>query len=382
METYDVIIIGAGPAGLMAARELTKTGKNFMIVEAKSQVGYPLRCAEITRQETFLELFGRMDYSFIQNNITRASFQIKNTQKRININFFMLDKPTFQQWLAEPIKDNLMLKTKVLEINKREDYLETITDNGTFQAKLVILANGTNYEFQKKFGLIKENIELVPCIGGFFKNETLKHDTAHFYYDEALHIALWAFPKGNHIFNAGVGLMLKKTTKRLNLIKAFEKSMNQFGIVFEGEHSFGGSYVTSGPIHQTYSDHLIVCGDSAGQTFAGIGEGIYFSLKAGQLAGKMAIKAIKNNSFHREYLKNYEVDWRKSFGRQMDAGVIFATILFFLMRHRLTHKTLKIIRPQEVYDIWINGYIPFRLKLFYSFLKLLGCSPKRWQEQL
>ena len=80
----------------------------------------------------------------------------------------------------------------------------------------------------------------------------------------------------------GVGAILKKPTKQLNLKNAFERSMRQFGIAFEGEHSFGGSYVTNGPIHRTYSDHLLVCGDSAGQTFAGIGEGIYFSLKAGQ----------------------------------------------------------------------------------------------------
>ena len=361
----------------MAAREFAKTGKNFIIFESKSQVGHPLRCAEITREETFVELFECIDYPFIKNKITHASFQIKKALKIINKNFFMLDKPSFQQWLAEPIKDNLMLKTRVLELNRKEKYLEAKTHKGSFQSKLVILANGTNYKFQEKFGLVKQNVELVPCIGGFFRNETLRQDTAHFYYDDLLQTALWAFPKGNNVFNAGVGALLKKTSKRLNLKKAFEQSMNQFDIVLEGEHSFGGSYVSNGPIHQTYSDHLLVCGDSAGQTFAGIGEGIYFSLKAGQLAGKMAIKAIRNNSFHRDYLRNYELDWKRSFGRHLDAGVIFTTILFFLMRYHLTLKTLKIIRPQEVYDIWIRGRIPFRIKLFYSFLRLLGCSTQR-----
>lgn len=377
METYDVIIIGAGPAGLMAATELTKTGKNFVIIEAKTRVGFPLRCAEITREKTFLELFGRTDYPFIQNKISRASFQIKNTQKRISINFLMLDKPAFQQWLAEPIKDHLRLKTTVLEINKKSNYLEIRTNNGTFQSKLVVLANGTNYKIQKNFGLVKQNVELIPCTGGFFKNHTLSQDTAHFFYDEAQHIASWAFPKGNDIFNAGVGATLKKPTKKLNLKGAFERSMRQFGIALEGKHSFGGRYVTNGPIHRTYSDHLLVCGDSAGQTFAGIGEGIYFSLKAGQLAGKMATKAIDDNRFHQDYLRHYERDWKISFGHHLDAGVIFATILFFLMRHHLTHAALKIINPQEIYDIWINGRISIKLKLFYSFLKLFRCSPKR-----
>ena len=126
MQPYDVIVIGAGPAGLMAAREFTKTGKNFIIFESKSQVGYPLRCAEITREDSLVELFECIDYPFIQNKITHASFQIKKAQKIINKNFFMLDKPSFQQWLAEPIKDNLMLKTRVLELNRKEKYLKKI----------------------------------------------------------------------------------------------------------------------------------------------------------------------------------------------------------------------------------------------------------------
>jgi flavin-dependent dehydrogenase len=41
METYDVIVIGAGPAGLMAARELEKYPVNYMIIETKSAERLP-----------------------------------------------------------------------------------------------------------------------------------------------------------------------------------------------------------------------------------------------------------------------------------------------------------------------------------------------------
>jgi len=55
----------------------------------------------------------------------------------------------------------------------------------------------------------------------------------------------------------------------------------------------------------------------------------------------------------------------------MMAGVIFARVLFFLMRHHLAHKALKIIKPKEIGDIWINGVVSFRIKLFYYlFCKL------------
>ena len=271
-----------------------------------------------------------------------------------------------------------MLNTKLVDIKEKTNLLEIVTTNETFETNLAILAHGTNYAIPKKFGLINSEVELVPCIGGLFENTTLNRDTAYFYYDEDMYIASWVFPKYNNIFNAGAGVILKnKTTAGLNLAEAFKESMNKFGIALEGEIDSGGRYVTSGPIGQTYSDRLLVCGDSAGHAFAGMGEGIYFSLKAGQLAGQTTIKAIKNDAFKCDFLKDYEINWKKSFGRQMRAGVIFTTILFFLMRHHLGQGTIKIIKPNEIRDIWFNGKVSLRLKIFFLFLKLIGCSTGR-----
>lgn len=64
----------------------------------------------------------------------------------------------------------------------------------------------------------------------------------------------------------------------------------------DGGPSYAERYVTNGPIYRTYSDRLLICGDAAGQVFAGIGEGIYFSLKAGQIAGQTATKAIESET--------------------------------------------------------------------------------------
>ena len=70
MHIYDTIIIGAGPAGLMAAREFEANKINYLIIEAKNKIGLPLKCGEITQQETFLKLFGHTDYPFIRNKIS------------------------------------------------------------------------------------------------------------------------------------------------------------------------------------------------------------------------------------------------------------------------------------------------------------------------
>ena len=174
MKIYDAIIIGAGPSGLMAARELANDQINYLIVEAKKNVGYPLRCGEGTEEETFTELFDRADYPFIKNKTSKIAFRINDTQKIVQKKMFMLDKIGFLQWLSEPTKDNLRLGTKLNELKIKKNIAEIQTSRGTFQAKLVILATGTNYRIQQALKLMKKNVELVPCIGGLFKKFLIK----------------------------------------------------------------------------------------------------------------------------------------------------------------------------------------------------------------
>ena len=46
MEEYDVIIIGAGPAGLNAATKLAERKINVLVLDRKQEIGCPKRCAE------------------------------------------------------------------------------------------------------------------------------------------------------------------------------------------------------------------------------------------------------------------------------------------------------------------------------------------------
>ena len=349
MDIYDVIIVGAGPAGLMAARELTRSDLKYLIIDSSSRIGYPLRCGEITRENTFLELFQHTHYPFIANKISGFSFHVKNVQRSIQQNFLMLDKPRFLEWLSTPVKDHIEQHTRFESLIRKDDVLEINTDKGILQAKLVVMASGTHYKLQKDLGLIKKDVELVPCIGGIFKNRTLAPDTARFYYDEENYVASWVFPKGGDRINAGAGIIIKNNkTNKPKLKDVFKKLMKEFKIPLEGELSFGGSYVTSGPIEKTYSDHILFCGDSAGQVFAGVGEGIYFSLKAGQIAGKTVLEAIGRGQYNSAFLQKYERRWKESFGRHMDAGLLFATDLFFLdspqIRTRRVCISLRIFR--------------------------------------
>ena len=108
---YDSIIIGGGPAGMMAAIQLKRTGKNVIIIE-KNEIGGLLRNANwVENYLGFPE--GITGHELVQHFINHLSSH---------------DVPVIQ--------------TSVTEVKKSQP-LEVITNQETFQTRSVILATGT-----------------------------------------------------------------------------------------------------------------------------------------------------------------------------------------------------------------------------------------------
>ena len=94
---YDIIIIGAGPAGLMAARELKKQNINFLIIDSKKEIGLPLRCGEGIREKEFIEFFETKDFPFVKNTINLHEVHYADLIKTFQENFLELDRPRFEK---------------------------------------------------------------------------------------------------------------------------------------------------------------------------------------------------------------------------------------------------------------------------------------------
>ena len=361
---YDVVIVGAGPAGLMAARNLPKTF-SFLIIDKKENIGLPLKCGEGVREKEFAQLFSHKNYPFVRNTVHEHEIVYKNIRRRFKADYLQLDRPKFEQWLAEPVKDKIKLNETCNDIIIKNDCAEIITSKRIIKTKLVILSCGCNFSIQKKYGLIKKNPVLFVCYGGIYKNHNLNPNRFYAHFDDNYLGYLWIFPKDKETANIGFGTVAKGINVKVALFNLLKKISPKIKKISE----YGGVVPCSGPINQTYSDRLLICGDAAGLVYAGTGEGIYFALKSGKLAAQTAIKSIKQNNFKKEFLKNYEAEWKKDFGNTMKAGMVFYDLQYLAFKKKKIKELFTLPTDKEIKSM-INGEIPIRASMVWHLYKI------------
>ncbi len=142
---YDIIIIGAGPAGLTAAIYARRAAKNVLVLEAKSYGGQIINTLDIENYPAY-------------SHISGFDFATKLYEQAIG--------------LGSEIKFE-----KVIEIKDNDSEKEVLTKNNIYKAKTIIIATGTE---NRKLGLENED-DLIgkgisycaTCDGAFYKNKVV-----------------------------------------------------------------------------------------------------------------------------------------------------------------------------------------------------------------
>ncbi|MGQ9788046.1 MAG: NAD(P)/FAD-dependent oxidoreductase, partial [Candidatus Hadarchaeaceae archaeon] len=82
-----------------------------------------------------------------------------------------------------------------------------------------------------------------------------------------------------------------------------------------------------GPLYQTHADGIIAAGSAAGQIYPLSGQGLLYSLKCGEIAGKIAVDAVTEGDVSKKRLSEYDQFWRTEFGQDFEIGGIFRSSL-------------------------------------------------------
>jgi digeranylgeranylglycerophospholipid reductase len=312
VEIFDLVIIGAGPAGGKCAETAAFLRLNVLVLEEDQKIGEPIHCGECI-SKIALDKAGDVPDEVIASRVDGVRIIFPGPRSNlVDEPGFVLHKEKFEQWLIEQAKKNgakISIGEKFEEVKQKKGVWEIKTNKRNIQSKLIVDASGVKSVLSKKLGLT-QNFKSV--IGIQYLLEGMDSDKYLDFYlwpKYAPHGYLWVIPKGNGLAN--VGLVTTDSNKAKYLLNEFLKERGWLNNKIH--KTFGGLIPTSGPLPETYGNGWMLIGDAAGFTSPLFEGGTHLSLQSGIFAAQVAKKAISEKNYKKEILSEYGLLWGKEF---------------------------------------------------------------------
>ncbi|MCL2863589.1 MAG: NAD(P)/FAD-dependent oxidoreductase [Methanimicrococcus sp.] len=320
----DIAVIGASPAGLMAARYAALGGAKVTLFEKKETIGDDPHPAN-SFFKGMMDMTGeKVDSSYVVHNIKGMKLVSPAGHKiKVKTPGYAIDKAKFDQFYEKKALSagvDIKTGTEVLNIRRKDSgvLLNTTSgslgqEDGRVKAKIVIVADGVRSKNARMLGLntmkhpedISWGTELTikaPGIGtpGFAE------------YFVGSHAPGWKssyLPRGGDI--AAIGVYVRHYGQDVSsFLDAWVTRFKEFKDIADDEFEILESKSAGDPIvtipHQTYAGNVMVAGGAAGQS------GIGYAMHAGQIAGKVGAMAIAKGDYSERSLSQYRSSWRSS----------------------------------------------------------------------
>ena len=324
---YDVIVVGAGPAGSSAARMAAENGCTVALIEKEKEIAETVRTSGVTWISD-IKKFGIPEDCY--NPIKKFSFCSPKNSVVISDNIAkaaVLDVRKTYRFLAnraEAAGAKIFLNTNVTEILKdsRERCVGVVAKSQEkkiqFNGKVIIDASGFASIVVKELGYVEQWKKFGVGAEFEVKVERLEQDNWWLMVGQEYSPAgyAWIFPTSENTARIGVGIGKPDSdvdpTARLNeLIEKKSGPIKDLGDIEKIEFHYG-LIPNEGLSRKTVYDNVILVGDSAGQANPLVLEGIRYAIRFGEVAGRVAAEAVKNDDTKEEKLSQYEKEWKKA----------------------------------------------------------------------
>lgn len=336
---YDVVIVGAGPSGSTAAKIIAENGLKVLLVD-KEKFPRNKPCGGGLPLRTLTRFPYLKDIGVIETNSFGGIVYAPSLENKVSITknvpvIAMIQRAIFDNALVElavekgaVFKDNLCVR----DLKISSDGVQLFFKNDTIiKTDLVIGADGCNsiIAAKSKLGLLDkpraicvlEEFQLPRnTIDSIYHNKRICHIHSRF---RGIRGYGWIFPKENNI---NVGIIsydhLASPHIKLNINGIFNdyiSLLKKSGLLPTHVKSMhmGGGLVPYQPVKKPYADRLLLCGDAAGFINPITGEGIYYALASGEIAGNTASKAIELQKFDERTLSEYNEKCFDDFGKEI-----------------------------------------------------------------
>ena len=324
---YDVVVIGAGPAGSIAAQTCAQAGLRVLLAEKRQEIGSPVRCAEAVGKETVAEFIPLADKWIAAE---ADHFSLTSSQGD-TIHFpplettLVLERKIFDRELAHAAARagaEVVVKARAAGFIKNGAGLEGVNlivqgVPHAVRCKIVIGADGTEAQSTRWAGL-----KSVPQLKDYYSaaqylltNVNIDQTVCQYHlgWSQAPAGYLWVFPKGNNTANVGLVIAVnpKETRSAMDFLNDFvAKNFPHSSILSQ----VVGGIPISNVLPEMTADGYLAVGDAAHQSDPMTAGGITNGMYGGLFAAQVAVEALRQGDTSRKFLKKYEKMWDDKFG--------------------------------------------------------------------
>ncbi len=323
----DVIVIGAGPAGSLAARQLARKDLSVLLCEEHTEVGRPVHCAGLIGIEGLRNNGILPQPDVVLQRVRRSIFHspsgtqlvlAKDEPHAFVLNRDRLDQQIVQEAEAAGVK--LLLGSRVTEVHRDQNKMRVkLSEKGgkrELRSQFVVNAEGINAQLMKPFRLPRPKRNyMLPALQYEVTNISLPTDTVHLFFDTQLakNFFAWVIPLSAHSARVGLATAHKQAPRALD--KFIKKCPLTKGVKIEKR--YGGIVYSGGPVASTISRRFVNIGDAAGQTKATTGGGVVAGGACAIMAASSIYRSLKDGHYNHTELQHYERTWKRSWGRQL-----------------------------------------------------------------
>jgi digeranylgeranylglycerophospholipid reductase len=355
---YDVVVVGAGPSGSVAARFAAQDGASVLMLERDREPGIPVRCAEGVSHNGIAP-FIDIDKRWIATEIDVAKLNSPDgnfAEMHNNGKGYVLERRIFDTALCELACKHgadLLTKADAVDLIRNKGRISGVKYKYLGQLKevhcnIVIGADGVESRVGRWAGIdtaVKLS-DIEPCVQYTVAGLNIRRDMLEMYFGNEVSPGgyLWIFPKSEETANIGIGIAGHRTAEggpKYYLDKFMDEHFPEAKITYT---MYGGVTVAD-TLKEIVRDNIMLVGDAARQVNPLTGGGIVQGMIAGSLAGKVAAEAVKAEKYDMKFLKKYRKEWDKKLGKNQS------------MMYKIKQKFMKMD------DIRFNNIVAFCKKI-------------------
>lgn len=325
----DVLIVGAGIAGLSLSYFLSKKDVNIIIIDKKEKIGYPIRDTGLVSNKIFNLL--PVSKNIILKKYKKAIFYNRGSSFEViarNSYMVLLNRPMLDIQIYEKIKEkiNVLLKEELKYIKNRKI---AVTNNRRINYKVIVDATGPFGLVRKLYGL--KNIKNF-VIGMEIHTKDIKENDIKIFLDKKFSKEYFGWVVGYDEYSL-VGII----DKNLN-INRFLFFIKRFGI--KKYDYFYSDIIKNKPEKILSKDNMISVGESTGYLKQFSLGGIIYSIIQAKIASEIIYKYLTYNVS----LKLYDKIIYYLFHRYL----VWANFIRILLKNKIIFEILKTIKANKI----------------------------------